>query len=387
MDLDSSSTKVQGDSSLGLSLRQEADGGLRLVFEGNLDAAYYKAVLKKAKKLAAKARGKTLYLDLSRVSALDDSGVVLLLEIRRIHGGDGQSCPIIEAPEKIREVLNLMRLEQMCAAPKAPPKKADNLFVRLGQSAFNVAGQFKELVSFTGETLLALFYLSKKPSSLRLDDTILAMRRVGVDAVPIVGLISFLLGFIIAFMSSVQLAQFGANIFVASLVGLAMVRELGPIMTAIIMAGQSGSAFASEIGTMKLNEEVDALSTMGFNPVVFLVLPKMIASVVVMPFLTLFSCLFGVFGGLVVGVFVLDLTFDSYIDQTISILALKDIVWIFIKSTTFGILVTWVGCLRGFQVKGGAGEVGEATTSAVVSSIFLIILWDSIFAFVQLYWK
>lgn len=201
------------------------------------------------------------------------------------------------------------------------------------------------------------------------------------------GLISFLLGFIIAFMSSVQLAQFGANIFVASLVGLAMVRELGPIMTAIVMAGRSGSAFASEIGTMKINEEVDALSTMGFNPVVFLVLPKMIASVVVMPFLTLFACLFGVFGGLVVGVFVLDLTFDSYIDQTIAILALKDIVWIFIKSTTFGILVTWVGCLRGFQVKGGAGEVGEATTSAVVSSIFLIILWDSIFAFVQLYWK
>ncbi|MDI6797370.1 MAG: hypothetical protein QMD09_10515, partial [Desulfatibacillaceae bacterium] len=179
MALDSSNAKRQGSSSLGLSLRQEADGDLRLIFEGNLDAAYYKAVRKKAKKLAAQARGKSLYLDLSRVSAIDDSGVVLLLEIRQIHGGEPQSCPIIEAPEKIREVINLMRLEEMCAAPKAAIPKAPNLFVRLGQSTFDMGGQFKELVSFTGETLLALFYLAKKPSSLRLDDTILAMRRVG----------------------------------------------------------------------------------------------------------------------------------------------------------------------------------------------------------------
>jgi phospholipid/cholesterol/gamma-HCH transport system permease protein len=211
------------------------------------------------------------------------------------------------------------------------------------------------------------------------------MRRVGVDAVPIVALISFLLGFIIAYMSSVQLTQFGAGIYVASLVAVGMVRELGPIMTSILVSGRSGSAFASEIGTMKISEEIDALSTMGFDPVAFIVIPKIIASLIVVPILTLFSCLFGVLGGMVVGVLLLDLTYSNYMDQTIKILRLYDIIWVFVKSGVFAILVSWVGCLRGFQTRGGAASVGEATTSAVVSGIFLVIFWDSIFAFIQLY--
>jgi phospholipid/cholesterol/gamma-HCH transport system permease protein len=181
-------------------------------------------------------------------------------------------------------------------------------------------------------------------------------------------------------MSSVQLQQFGANIYVASLVSLAMVRELGPIMTAIIVAGRSGSAFAAEIGTMRVSEEVDALFTMGFDPTRFLVVPKMTAALAVVPFLTLFSDLFAIFGGLVVGVLILDLTLSAYIAQTLVVLSLRDIFWSFLKSAVFAMLITWVGCFRGFQVRGSAAAVGEATTSAVVSSIFLIVLFDSMFA-------
>jgi phospholipid/cholesterol/gamma-HCH transport system permease protein len=212
------------------------------------------------------------------------------------------------------------------------------------------------------------------------------MQRTGVDALPIVGLISFLLGLIMAFMSSVQLQQFGANIYVASLVSLSMTRELGPIMTAIIVAGRSGSAFAAEIGTMKISEEVDALFTMGFDPTRFLVVPKIIASVIVVPLLTLFSDVFAIFGGLVVGVSMLDLTASAYIDQTIKTLDLFDVFWGFLKSGVFALLIAWIGCLRGFQVRGGAASVGQATTSAVVSSIFLIIVSDSIFSVILRYW-
>jgi phospholipid/cholesterol/gamma-HCH transport system permease protein len=187
-------------------------------------------------------------------------------------------------------------------------------------------------------------------------------------------------------MSSVQLQQFGADIYVASLVALGMSRELGPIMTAIIVAGRSGSSFAAEIATMKVSEEVDALFTMGFEPTRYLVVPKILASVLVVPILTLFSDLFAILGGLTVGVFVLNLTANAYISQTIMDLTLFDIFWGVFKSGVFALLISWIGCLRGFRVDGGAASVGRATTSAVVSSIFLIIVSDSIFAVILRYW-
>ena len=165
-----------------------------------------------------------------------------------------------------------------------------------------------------------------------------------------------------------------------------MTRELGPIMTAIIVAGRSGSAFAAEIGTMKVSEEVGALFTMGFDTTRFLALPKIIASVIVVPLLALFSDLFAILGGLVVGVFMLDLTANAYVAQTLKTLSLFDVYWGLLKSGVFAFLIAWIGCFRGFQVRGGAASVGEATTSAVVSGIFLIILFDAIFSVVLRYW-
>ncbi|MEA3280449.1 MAG: ABC transporter permease, partial [Thermodesulfobacteriota bacterium] len=200
------------------------------------------------------------------------------------------------------------------------------------------------------------------------------------------GLISFLLGLIMAFVSSIQLQDFGANIYVASLVALVMVSELGPIMTAIVVAGRSGSAFAAEIGSMKISEEIDALYTMGFDPTLFLAVPRIVASIIVVPILTLFSDIFAVAGGLVVGVLMLDLTPTSYMSQTLETLTLFDVSWGMLKSSIFAVLIASVGCLRGFQAGGGAASVGNAATSAVVSGIFLVILFDSIFAVIRCYW-
>ena len=175
--------------------------------------------------------------------------------------------------------------------------------------------QFKQarfMLSFLGSVFLASLRVLKNPKSLRFGDVLSNMEKTGVNALPIVALISFLLGLVMAFMSSLQLQQFGANIYVASLVAIAMVSELGPIMTAIVVAGRSGSAFAAEIGTMKISEEIDALTTMGFDPVQFLALPRIIAALLVIPLLTLFANLFAILGGLFVGVPLLDLTVSSY---------------------------------------------------------------------------
>jgi phospholipid/cholesterol/gamma-HCH transport system permease protein len=200
-----------------------------------------------------------------------------------------------------------------------------------------------------------------------------------------VSLISLLVGVIIAFMSSLQLKQFGATTYVAALVGFAMVRELGPLMTAIIVAGRSGSAFSAEIGSMMINEEVDALTTMGFDPVRFLAIPKVLASILVVPLLTIYSAFFGIVGGLMVGVLGLDLTVHSFIKQTMESFKVFDVVSSLIKAAVFAMMISGIACQRGFQVRGGAEAVGAATTSAVVAGIFLIVLANSAFAIILYY--
>ena len=199
---------------------------------------------------------------------------------------------------------------------------------------------------------------------------------------PIVFLLSFLLGLVMAFQAAVQLRQFGANIYVADLVSLALTRELGPVFTAVILSGRSGSAFAAEIGTTKVNEEVDALTVMGFDITKFLVLPKVFALALCGPLLTLFANASGIFGGIVVGILSLDLTAASFLEEAYSILTLTDVAGGLVKSFVFAILVALVGCFRGLQADKGADSVGRQTTSAVVSGIFLIILADAVFTII-----
>ena len=221
---------------------------------------------------------------------------------------------------------------------------------------------------------------------MRWRETWLYMERTGIDAVPIVALISFLMGLITAFQAAVQLTQFGADIYIANLVGLSIVRELGPLMTAIIAAGRSGAAFAAELGTMKVSEEVDALTTMGFDRTRFLVTPKVVSLLLMLPCLTLFADVVGILGGLTVAVFGLDLPVQVYVRQTRLALGVWDVYSGLIKSIAFAILIAGVGCLRGFQAGAGAESVGRVTTSAIVAGIFLIIVTDAVFTVIFHYW-
>jgi phospholipid/cholesterol/gamma-HCH transport system permease protein len=324
-------------------------------------------------------------LDLSGLEFLDSAGALALLDLAdRIKAGGG-SCFLINAPAKAQDIINIINLEEVKRTPLIGDGKKTDLISQIGDGFLDFVQDVNNVVSFTGEVIIDLIATCFKPRLVRWPDVLLYMRRAGVEGLPIISLIALLLGLILAFMSSLQLQQFGANIYVASLLAIAMVKELGPIMTAILVAGRSGSAFAAEIGTMKVNEEVDALTVMGMDPMYFLTLPKVIASMLVVPLLTIYADLLGIVGGLIVGVGLLDLTVFSYIQETKRILTVFDFTSSFVKSVVFAFLISAIGCQRGFQVRGGAAAVGTATTSAVVSAIFLIIVVDSVFAIVLTY--
>jgi phospholipid/cholesterol/gamma-HCH transport system permease protein len=369
-----------------LEVSHADDGAVTLHIQGRMDAATATETIAGLKSTLKPPLPPVLTVDLEKVTYLDDFGALVLVELKNLMAGPKSQLHIKNADQRVKEILSILKYDQLGEAAVLTGKPAPNMFIRLGEGVFRQAAGLNFIFSFIGSVCLSLIHVCMHPRSLRTDDIFSSMKKVGVDALPVVGLISFLLGLIMAFMSSVQLQQFGANIYVASLVSLAMVRELGPIMTAIIVAGRSGSAFAAEIGTMKISDEVDALFTMGFDPTRFLVVPKTVAAVITVPILTLFSDLFAILGGLVVGVFMLDLTANAYMTQTLKTLTLFDVFWGFLKAAVFALLIAGIGCLRGFQVRGGAAEVGRATTSAVVSSIFSIILADAVFAVILRYW-
>jgi phospholipid/cholesterol/gamma-HCH transport system permease protein len=361
-------------------------GGITLHLAGRMEAGNSAGILKTLDHLLQRRSMPSLVLDLEGISYLDDFGALVLLELKHLAAKLQADFSLVNAKESVSQILSILKFESLDQKEPFEKKPSPDLLLRLGDAALRQWMELRFLISFTGSVFLQFLYLCYHPKKLRTDDTIQCMQRTGVDALPIVALISFLMGLIMAFMSAVQLEQFGANIYVASLVSLSMTRELGPIITAIIVAGRSGSSFAAELGTMKISEEVDALFTMGFEPTRFLVIPKLIAAVIVVPFLTLFSDLAAILGGLLVGVGMLDLTPSGYITQTIWTLTLFDVFWGFGKSAVFAILITWIACFRGFRARGGAASVGEATTSAVVSSLFLIIFTDSVFSVILRYW-
>jgi phospholipid/cholesterol/gamma-HCH transport system permease protein len=327
----------------------------------------------------------SLTVDLAGVDYLDSAGALALMELEDDARGRSVTFKFVNLTDKARGIMGLIDLRALTTPPLITDRQTGNILERVGESTLAILADFKRVLSFLGELLVALTHVFFHPRAVRWQDVLAYMKRAGVDGLPIVGLISLLLGLILAFMSSLQLKQFGANIYVASLLAIAIVKELGPIMTAILVAGRSGSAFAAEIGTMMVNEEVDALTSMGFSPIQFLAVPKVLAAMIVVPLLTIYADLFGILGGLIVGILGLDLTAYTYLKETQRSLTLLDIITSLIKSGVFAVLIAGIGCQRGFEVKGGAEAVGSATTSAVVAAIFLIIVTDSAFALVFQY--
>jgi phospholipid/cholesterol/gamma-HCH transport system permease protein len=281
----------------------------------------------------------------------------------------------------------LKRLLELAEA--VPEKKGarseaarSSFFERVGNVTLGYGLSVGEFLAFLGEVTLAFAKFIAGKARYRKIDLLEVIQECGPSAVGIVTLISFLVGVILAFMGAVQLSQFGASIYVADLVGIGMVRDMAAMMTAIIMSGRTGAAFAAKLGTMKVTQEIDALTTMGVSPLEFLVLPRILALVLMMPLLCLFADLIGILGGLFVGVAMLDLSAGSYLRETISTLTLINLFGGLLKGTFYGVLIAIAGCLRGFQCGNSSSAVGDAATQAVVMAIVMIVVACGLFAVV-----
>lgn len=277
---------------------------------------------------------------------------------------------------------SLLRLSQ-AVPPRGERRDSASctpMLTMVGQSALNVAHSLGDANLFLGQSLQSIWRFMRGKARFMRTDIAEFMQTTGPQALPIVGIINVLLGVILGFMGAVQLQQFGAQIYVADLVALGQTREIAPMMTAIVMAGRTGAAYAAQLGTMQVNEEIDALKTFGFSPMDFLVLPRMLALALMFPLLVLYADALGIFGGYIVGVGVLDLSTTEYIEQTRSAIDMGDVALGVIKGSVFGILVAVTGCMHGMQSGRSASAVGDATTSAVVSGIIAIIFTTAIFS-------
>jgi len=253
-------------------------------------------------------------------------------------------------------------------------KKDRGFLEGVGEKTLRVVGRSRDLLAFVGELMLSFGRLFRGKATYLRSDLVQHIQEAGAEALPIVSLISFLIGMIFAFVGVMQLNNFGAGIYTADLVAVAMVREMAPIMTAIIMAGRTGAAYAAQIGTMKVNEEIDALTTLGIHPIDFLVTPRVLALIIMMPMLTLYGSLMGILGGAAVGLSMLDASLVQYTTQTINSVGLNSLLGGLFKSIVYGSLVAIAGCQQGMACGNSAMAVGQSTTRAVVMGIVLIVV-------------
>ena len=310
--------------------------------------------------------------DTSDVTAWDSGLLTFLRRLIRECAGRQIEADRSGLPDGVRRLLALAE-----AVPEASTRSAaapQPFLQRVGEGTLEAIDGVREFVAFLGEATLAFGNLLRGRASFPRADFWLVLQDTGAQALPIVSLVSFLVGLILAFMGAIQLSQFGAQIYVADLVGIGMARDMGAIMVGIIMAGRTGAAFAAQLGTMTVNEEIDAFQTMGISPMEFLVLPRMLALMLMMPLLVLYGDLLGIVGGAAVGVGSLDIGLMQYVHETQRALSVQHFAAGLFKGSVYGVIIALAGCMRGMQCGRSAAAVGDATTSAVVLAIILIIV-------------
>jgi phospholipid/cholesterol/gamma-HCH transport system permease protein len=370
-------------SSVRLRAGAVRDGVVAIAIEGRLDSNTTGRIWRQATETVANAKARSVTVDASQIDYCDGSGIALLVHLRNLQrkaAGQLEIHGLRPEFQGLLEESDLGDLEQL----ESQRRPKTNLAEDVGRAVVGFLADTRSLIGFVGELVSALGTAAMHPRSVRWRDAVRVAESAGVNALPIIVLVSFLMGVIMAFQGAISLRRFGADIFVANLVGLAMLRELGPLMTAIILAGRSGSAFAAELGTMTVREEIDALKTMGLDPVRFLVVTRVIAAVVMTPLLTVFADLMGLIGGAVV-MRSFGIPLVTFYHQVQYQVTYGSFVGGLVKAFVFGILVAAIGCLRGLQTTTGASAVGESTTRAVVSGIVLIVITDGIFSVVFYY--
>lgn len=364
----------------------EAADEARLVIEGRLDSHGVAAVWNEALRLASKAAGAAgasgarLVADAGGVSYMDGAGASLLLRLDMAARRAGTVLEVRGLAEEAARLLDLYRREAPKSAEEATSAR-HGFIEEVGRRTSLAARNFGDFVTFVGQCVAALGAAARNPRRVRWRDVLGLAEEAGVNGLPIVALIGVLMGLVMAFQSAVPMQRFGAEIFVADLLGLAMFRELGTLTTAILLAGRSGSAFAAEIGTMEVNEEINALKTMGISPIQFLAIPRILAALVVTPILTTFFNLCALAGGAVVvmGFGYPLVTFINRVEYAVTIV---DIAGGLFKALVFSVIVAAIGCQKGLATGKGASAVGRSATGAVVAGLVLIAVADGILAVV-----
>jgi phospholipid/cholesterol/gamma-HCH transport system permease protein len=324
------------------------------------------------------SRSRVSAIDASGISALDTAGVVLLRRIAAKLGHDGRASEVSGLRPEHRALVSFVESADREAGESAEaPRSA---LERVGEAAWRAAIGSGRLLGFVGEVAVVALRTLASPSRIRWRPILFNVRTAGFDALPITGLLCFLMGIVIAYQGATQLERYGANIFVADLVGLAMLRELSPLLTAIIVAGRSGSAYAAQIGTMKVTEEIDALRTVGIAPIELLVLPKILALSIALPLLTVYADVLGVAGGMLMAHSELDVGYADFLDRLQRALRLSDFLVGIGKAPIFAAIIAVIGCHQGFEVAGDAESVGHRTTVSVVRAIFFVIVTDALFS-------
>lgn len=356
-----------------------ANGGLKIQLGGSITIDDSAALWKRISELLAEPSSPgPVAIDLSRIAVIDGACMALLVHFRGELRARGVACEFTGGTNDVRHIVDLYGGRNK-VKQKRLVRKPVNAVEQVGNATVSVSRELMLVLDFFGQLVMSVAQALKKPKSLNLHDVGLTMERAGADAAPIVMLINFLIGFVMAYQSAAQLKQFGANLYVADMVGVSMTRELGPLMTAIILCGRSGAAFAAELGTMKVSEEVDALRTLGVMPLRYLVMPRMLGLMLMAPLLVLLADAVGIAGGALVAALSLDVTPTAFLIQLRGAVKPSDIISGVIKGMVFSGAVALISCQQGLATSGGAEGVGRRTTGAVVSILFSLIVLDAVF--------
>lgn len=360
-------------------VEEPAPGKLKLVFSGRLDIDTVAELWHPCWFTVSKHRPDDLILDLKSVDYCDGAGVALIQALQKQQIERHQHCLISDLKPQFQQLIDF--IEQQPHKVEAEQKISENLAEYLGHLMMDVVRDIRDNIIFLGILTYQSMLVALHPKKIRWADFWRVTDATGPQALSIVALIGFLIGLISTFQAAPSFGRFGAQIFMINLVGLGLVREMGPLMIAVLLSGRTASSFAAEIGTMKINQEIDALSTMGINPIRFLVIPRILATMMVTPILEAFFILFGLIGCFVV-MSTLGFTLDAFTHQLYQSVAPGDCIGGLIKVFVFGWVIAGVGCLHGIKTRFGAQAVGRSTTQAVVSSLIMLVVVDGIFAIV-----
>ncbi len=326
-----------------------------------------------------------LTYDASHVTAMDTGGAVLLQETITDGRHRGQQLSLRGLQQEFEKLLQLAGI-QAKAMVSGPSASRPGWIERLGQAAWQQLESGARGLAFLGESTVAFLHAARHPRSIRWRSLLRVLHMDGVNALPITGLLTFLIGVVIAYQGAEQLKKFGTNIFIVDLIGISLLREIAPLIVAILIAGRSGSAYAAEIGTMKVTEELDAVRTLGISPMSLLVLPRTLALVIALPLLTVYADVMGVFGGMLIASGQLSVSFAEFVTRFEEAVAVRHFLIGIGKAPFFAVIIALVGCYQGFQIRGGVDDVGRHTTISVVQGIFLVIIFDAICSILLNWW-